>query len=311
MKTLIVGNGVIGTIYGWALTEAGIEVSHLTRTGRAASLQPSVELDLLDERKGHRRHRQIHYTLLTVEQVTPADGYELVIVPTHVYQTAEALQMLAPCCPQAIFLVLAANWVGADFIEHLLPQCYVMGYADGGGTQHDGVYWTKLGDTVHLGITCQAAQPALERVTALFAQADINVDVRPHILHWLWVHNASSTAFWAGFAKYRAVKPFLHDRALLKQCYDATRETLALCERRGVDLSRYPDLRPFRMPFWLFAVLFRHRWTANMTMEHFITHAADTIAETKANYNAIMQTAQLFKVDMPAMRELGVYIAAA
>lgn len=311
MKTLMVGNGVIGTIYGWALTEAGIDVTHLVRAGQAATPQQPIKLDLLDERKGHRRHTQTPYALKTVEQVTPADGYELVIMPTPVAQTAETLQTLAPCCPQAIFLVLAANWEGADFIDHRLPQCYVMGYADGGGTLRNGVYWTKLGATVHLGVTCKDAQPALERVTALLGQADIEVDIRPHILHWLWVHSASSTAFWAGFAKYRAVEPFLHDRALVKQCYHATREALELCERRGVELSRYPDLRPFRMPFWLFALVFRHRWTADMTLQHYITHAADTLDEAKSNYNAILHTAQLFNVDMPAMRELGTYIAAA
>ena len=31
MKTLIIGTGVIGTIYGWALSESGIDITHLVR----------------------------------------------------------------------------------------------------------------------------------------------------------------------------------------------------------------------------------------------------------------------------------------
>ena len=34
MKTLIVGTGVIGTIYGWALSESGADITHLVRKGR-------------------------------------------------------------------------------------------------------------------------------------------------------------------------------------------------------------------------------------------------------------------------------------
>jgi len=34
MKTLIVGTGVIGVIYGWALTEAGVDVTHFVRQGK-------------------------------------------------------------------------------------------------------------------------------------------------------------------------------------------------------------------------------------------------------------------------------------
>jgi pyruvate/2-oxoglutarate dehydrogenase complex dihydrolipoamide dehydrogenase (E3) component len=36
MKLLIVGAGIIGSIYGWALAEAGHDVTHLVRPGKAA-----------------------------------------------------------------------------------------------------------------------------------------------------------------------------------------------------------------------------------------------------------------------------------
>jgi 2-dehydropantoate 2-reductase len=52
MKTLIVGAGVIGVIYGWALYKAGMDVSHFVRPGKVNQFQDGVTLDLLDERKG-------------------------------------------------------------------------------------------------------------------------------------------------------------------------------------------------------------------------------------------------------------------
>ena len=53
MKTIIVGTGVIGVIYGWALTEAGVDVTHFVRKGKSEKFNDGVTLDLLDERKGH------------------------------------------------------------------------------------------------------------------------------------------------------------------------------------------------------------------------------------------------------------------
>jgi ketopantoate reductase len=39
MHVLVVGAGIIGSIYGWALTESGHKVVHLVRSGRAAGLR--------------------------------------------------------------------------------------------------------------------------------------------------------------------------------------------------------------------------------------------------------------------------------
>jgi len=55
MKILIVGAGIIGTIYGWAFAEAGHEVTHLVRPGRAANYQDGFKIDMYDVRKGHKK----------------------------------------------------------------------------------------------------------------------------------------------------------------------------------------------------------------------------------------------------------------
>ncbi len=37
MRLLVVGLGVIGTAYGWAFSEAGVEVVHLVHPGRSGA----------------------------------------------------------------------------------------------------------------------------------------------------------------------------------------------------------------------------------------------------------------------------------
>jgi ketopantoate reductase len=56
MKTLVVGTGIIGIIYGWALSEADIDVTHFVRKGKRDQFRDGVTLDLLDEREGHRKY---------------------------------------------------------------------------------------------------------------------------------------------------------------------------------------------------------------------------------------------------------------
>ena len=81
MKTLIVGTGVIGVIYGWALSEAGVDVTHFVRKGKTDRFRKGVDLDLLDERKGYHPKKMYHYALKCTDSISLSDEYELVIVP--------------------------------------------------------------------------------------------------------------------------------------------------------------------------------------------------------------------------------------
>ncbi len=312
MKTLIVGTGVIGVIYGWALSAAGVDVTHYVRKGKREKFKEGVTLDLLDERKGYPKKNIVKYALKCVEDVSPSDGYEFIIVPTNSYQTEEVVKTLAPVSGNAIFFIFAANWEGADFIDRLLPrERYLMGYPDGGGTIRDGAYWTNLGGEVHLGEVDGQPTDKLEKVKSLFARADIQPDVQDNILHWLWLHNAMSIGIWAGFAKYRDVKTFLKDKELLRECYASTKELLELCKRRGVDLKKYPEIGAFNLPTWLFIPLFRWLYTYNQAMQRFTAHAADSLQEARENYKNIMRTADEFSFDMPHTKAVGSYLSKA
>ena len=145
MKTLIVGTGIIGVIYGWALHKAGVDVTHFVRPGRINQFSDGVTLDLLDERKGYPPKSMQHYPIHCVESISPTDGYELVIVPTNRQQVEAALQELVPVSGDATILTFSGNWDDLAAYDAIMPrERYLLGYPDGGGTVRDGVYWTNL-----------------------------------------------------------------------------------------------------------------------------------------------------------------------
>jgi len=318
MKTLIVGTGVIGAIYGWALSEAGVAVTHYVRPGKAQQFAQGISLDVLDERKGHPASNITHYNIRCVEEACPADGYELVIVPVNANQLLDALQALIPCVGEkATFLLFTSNWVGMDEIDALLPrERYLMGYADGGGTIRAGekgshpLYWANLGAEVHLGALEGQDTVKLAQVRALFEKADMQPDMQSNFLHWLWIHNASAVGFAAGYARYGEIKPFLRDGALMKTCVQATRELVQLCEKRGVDWKQYPAVSFISWPDWLVITMMRLMWTTNKSMQRYTAHAASagSLREMRYHFDAMLESAKASGVATPALRSLEQYL---
>jgi ketopantoate reductase len=283
------------------------------RKGKRDQFKDGVALDVLDERKGHPKYHQSKYALKCVEEISPQDGYELIIVPTNLHQTEAALKALVPVSGQAVFLIFSGNWEGTETIDRLLPrERYLLGYADGGGTvRADGVYWTNLGAEVHLGAVDGKGTENLEKVKALFVRADMRPDVQDNILHWLWQHAAGAVGFSAGFAKHRNLEAYLADKDLMRQCILSTKELYRLCVLRGVDLKKYPEASIINFPVWLVAILVRRNFTHNESVQRYTAHAASegSLQETKAYYVAVMKTAAELGFDMPYTKSLGKYLS--
>jgi 2-dehydropantoate 2-reductase len=292
LKALIVGTGVIGAIYGWALSEAGVDVTHFVRKGKQGNFKDGVSPELLDERKGHLKYNATEYALKCVEEISHADQYELIVVSTNVHQVEEALETLVPVSGQAIFLIFTGNWEGTAFIRD------------------DGAYWTNLRSEVHLGEVTGQPTGKLEKVKALFARADMRPDVQESILHWLWLHNASVIGFAAGFAKYRDVAAYLRDKALVRESILSTQELCELCRLRGADLEKYPEMGYLNLPAWLMAPLFRLNLARNESMQRYTAHAASagSLHETKVYYASMMKTAKELGFEMPHTEALGIYL---
>jgi ketopantoate reductase len=311
VKTLIVGTGIIGVIYGWALHQAGVDVTHFVRSGKKEQFLGGVTLDLLDERKGYPPKSTPHYPIRCVDSLKSSDGYELIIVATNGYQVEDALRMLAPHSGSAIFLILSGNWDGTAAIDAILPrERYLLGYPDGGGTIRDGLYWTNLGPEIHLGLLDGQSAECLEQVKTVFARAHIQADVPEDILHWLWVHNAGVIGFAAGFARYANVRQYLADRDLVHQSIRATRELYALCRLRGVDVGKYPETGFIDLPIWLVALLLGWNFRRNESMQRYTTHAASvgSLRETKFFYDSILKTAGEMALAVPSLKALGAYL---
>ena len=248
MKILIIGSGIIGTIYGWALSESGNDVTHLVRPGKKDLFDNGVTLDLLDERKNYPSKHTAKYNIVSTEEVTQENDYELIIVPVNIFQAEEVISVLAPLCDNSMFLIMSSNWEGTAYIDRYLPKNrYILGYPDAGGTIRNGIYWTNIGGEIHLGDSEDVNKANIEKISTLFLSAGIKPDIQKKMLHWLWLHNVSVSGFAAGFFKHLDFKSFLNDKNLLRQSILSTKELIELCKHRGVDIKEFPEYNYFNL----------------------------------------------------------------
>ena len=299
MKTLIIGTGIIGTIYGWALHEAGVDVTHLVKNHKPELQENGAKMDVLDERKGYKKYNQTVYPIRIVTSIETQ--YDLVIVSTNWFQTENVLKSVVPQCPGAFYYLLTSNWTGTEMYDSILDKSrYILGYPDGGGTIRKGIYWTNIGPEIHIAAPNDENKAGFEMINATFAKADIKMDVQPEMLHWLWVHNAGATAISLAFQKHRNLEKFLADKSLVKQSFLATRESLLLCEKRGAASGKYPEVAAFKWPLWLLIPMFKYNFRHNESMQRYTAHGESMpVDDIAANYYDIQKTARELGFAMP------------
>jgi len=302
---LVIGAGVIGSIYGWALAQSGHQVSHLVRSGRAASLRNGIPLDLFDRRKRHKRNFRGLYRLNAVETLPPTNTVELVIVPVKHYALVPTLKEVVPLLNVAEFLLLTQNWRGIEEIDSFLPRPrYIYGDAKAGGTFSCGTLVATL-KGVDVGSPEGEPSALARKVANLFASADIQTVLHSDMLHYLWVQYAVTGGPWAALVQAGSFNEMLNDRDATSAALIAGCECLEVVRQRGVDLSRYAETRPFLtnsalqryIHLWIIRRMFRHdEYTMRCS-----DHALGDPVEVKTFYDDLTATGQNLGIPMPIM----------
>ncbi|MGE5137995.1 MAG: ketopantoate reductase family protein, partial [Rudaea sp.] len=129
MKILIIGAGVVGSIYAARLHWAGEQVSLLARGQRLAELRENAVV-LEDEGTGQRTTTPVPL----IDHLDPDDEYDLVMVIMRKDQVPWVLPMVAEsrCTPNVLFV--GNNVAGPEeYTRALGPERVLLGFAGSGG----------------------------------------------------------------------------------------------------------------------------------------------------------------------------------
>jgi 2-dehydropantoate 2-reductase len=304
MKILAIGTGIVGTIYGWVLSDAGHDVTHFVRPGKAAQLPRSIGVDLIDKRARYKQHIQTHYAFKTTETLSPDDGYDLILIPVKVYQLEPLLRQIGGQTGQADYLILTSLWGNLDAINALIPQeRYLLGDALAGGTFRAGTLVAGLRQQIPLGEPDQKQTERLKRIAGVFDQAGIQPRLYTHILHYKWVEYATNAGLWPTLVRAGSLKRLFGNRALLRDGLTCVRECLDVCTKRGVDLSRFPESQVFlkASPVYqlILSLLIGPMFQLSAYRRRVSAHGLSDAVEIGMVYNNVLQAGQALGVPMP------------
>jgi len=309
MKTLIIGLGNIGAIHGWALSQAGADITHAVRKGTKSKFENGVKMDVLDLRGDSPKNYQTVYLPKLVDELSPKAGYELVIVATNHLQAIEAVGQYCDLAPEASFLMFTANWEGTgEFDELLSRSCYLWGFSISTGARgDDGVLYANVQKSYRIGELDGSRTPRLERIIALFAKAGMHPDIKANIIEWQWVHHAIDAGM-LGAALYKGGLPRPDEGIdIWLLMVRAVKDALAVLEKRGVNVRAYDDTRPF-LSFGdeEAAANLRRTWLAMPHYERIREHSHFKTApeEMRQFYLDVLTTGERLGVPMPYLESL-------
>jgi 2-dehydropantoate 2-reductase len=305
MKLLVVGAGIIGDIYGWALAEAGHAVTHLVRPGKSAQFANGLKIDMYDTRKGRKRSFIGTYVIQVTETLHSTDGYELVIVPTKHYHLAETLKQVVPQTEEADYLLLTQNWRGTHEIDALLPPSrYVYGDAKAGGA-FEGDTLVATISSIDIGQVGGRRDEVLSKAVALCRSADLPAHVHDNILHYLWVQYAITGGLWPALVRAGSFQEVLGNRQIGKQGLRAAGECLEIVARRGVDLKKYPEARMYLntspVAVWMASLAIKFMFRFNKAVRRSSLHALNDAEEVRVFFYDLLNTGRELGVAMPVM----------
>lgn len=307
MKILIVGTGVIGTIYGQVLSEKN-EVYHYVRPSRYEEKNgKTIQLDYIDERKKKKDQNikgSYRYSCVTAAD----DSYDFIMVPVKTFQLCEVLKSMVKQAPKAKYLIFTLDWNLMDQVDKILSKDqYIVGYAGGGGTFKGDLLWGNVGKDIMLGTTYPEQQPMLKKIDQVFRKCGIVPEIPKNARHWLWIHNVDTAPFGAALAKYSDFMKLLDDKKLIKAAFGACKECCQICKVRGVDLKQFPETKMYQMPSFLIfipAAMMKWNFKNNPVMQRYTAHANDSINEMCQNFEQMYQTGRELNINMPNMEVL-------
>ncbi len=231
MRILVLGTGVIGSVYAGKLLEAGHEVVLLARGSRLADLQ-SHGLLLEDAESGKRTAQPV----VVISELAPDDHFDLVLVPVRSEQLASTLAVLTAMKGGSDVLFFGNTGNRGAELAAALGERALFGFPAAGGTR-DGPtikYVLIRQQKTMLGEPDGTTTPRIRRLQRVFDGAGFQTLISADIHAWLLGHAAFVVPI--AFALYRVgidAPRLAADPATMRLMVLATREAFTALHAAG------------------------------------------------------------------------------
>ena len=236
MNILMIGRGVIATLYAWAFENAGHKVTFYVRPGRAAQYGPLVNLELRDGRVNSKGTLLNEKWPITMREDLNADhDYDLIVVSVNHNQLSEVVSFLSTRMSKATVLIFNNVWVDPQIAVSVLPnEQVVWGFPGGGGGFSGSTLKGGFMKIVFMG-SCGNSNRSTryQAVRELFRNAGFSVSESKDFRSWLWLHFIMDAGLTVQALKVGGFSKVFDSSAQLKEAILLMREMIPLLKAKG------------------------------------------------------------------------------
>ncbi len=235
MKILVLGRGVIGSQYGWALEQAGNTVDFYVRKSSRHDYKDYLELHTYDGRQ--KKMIEENWNINLRYEIPEDEGYDLILISVNPEQVAGAIESVSPIAKEATILLMG-NYGGDPLKKIDLPikeQC-IVGFPGAGGGIDDNVLHGIMYSSFELGIKGDKPSAREEKVRKLFEDAGFKVKLQKNIDAWLVNHYVLNAAMEAEVMKRGSFAAVVESQDGLKN--------MLLNARRMVPYVKAKNIKP-------------------------------------------------------------------
>ncbi|KAG4106815.1 ketopantoate reductase PanE/ApbA family protein [Neocallimastix lanati (nom. inval.)] len=236
MKILILGRGVIGIQYGWALENAGNTVDFYVRKSNKHNYADYVELHTYDGRKKQMINEKWSVNLRY--EIPNDEKYDLIIISVNPEQVSGAIETITPIVGDANVLIIG-NYGGnpVNKIQTLPHDQIIIGFPGAGGGITDNVLHGVMYPSIEMGMSGEKISEREQKIKQLFESADFKVSMHTDIGSWLLNHYVLNAAMETEVLKRGSFEAVISsDNGLVDMLLNA-REMVPYLKAKGVKLD--------------------------------------------------------------------------
>ncbi|MCL1964406.1 MAG: NAD(P)-binding domain-containing protein [Firmicutes bacterium] len=297
MNFLVVGLGVIGTTYAYALQKAGHTVEHFVRESKRETIGAALKVNLLDGRENPKGVEK--KDAYPIKLARPGGSYDFIMVSLSMGKVEAAIQDLSENNIKGTVVLLCGTWESKESIHTIMGAYpYILGYPIAGGKIDEKTLHCVLFDSIMLESKENASIPNYSALIQAFHDAKIKVECPYDMLEWIWIHMAINAAVISTGATYAAdfrdmeqgAEALMNSAKALSEAVLVIRETIKIVEARGVDLKKYKkELMPYKIPSKIAGVVMKRMFANNVLTRKIMTlhgNGYDLIYICKTFYDA-------------------------
>lgn len=282
MKIAILGLGVIGTTYAYALQKAGHSLFHIVRESKIKAVPSKISVHLLDGRNNPKGEEK-----LDTYDVVLADTdneFDFILISVASGKINEAVQTIKSRKLKGTIILFCNFWNRREDIERIIGDIpYVTAFPTAGGHLENGLLDCVLFD--HIMVECQekCSIPNYDKLMLLLKSANIKAEIPNDMFEWIWIHMAinagvTSTAARDGIIDNpnQLARNLMNDSKALALAVRTIRETLKVVESRGVNLKLYRnEILPYKIPAVLAGIAMKKMFAGNELTSRIMTLHSD------------------------------------